>query len=148
MVRPFPHRYAILYGSLRRRQSAYETLGLADSFRFVRPVRFPGRMLDLGDYPGVISRPDGDVRGELYLLRRPSILAVLDAFELHRPGDRRPYDACANRGSLFVREIRRIGGVAAYIYLYNGETRRRRPVRIVRSGLWRARRGLGNGHLG
>ncbi len=131
MLRPPLHRHLVLYGSLRRHEPAFDTLGLARSLGFVRRVRFPGRMYDLGDFPGVILAA-GRVQGELY-----------------RPGDRRPYDAHADRGSLFLRQVRRIRGVRAYVYLYNGETRRgRRAPRIVRSGLWRVRRRPERGHLG
>ncbi len=148
MLRPPLHRHLVLYGSLRRHEPAFDTLGLARSLGFVRRVRFPGRMYDLGDFPGVILAA-GRVQGELHFVRRMSVLATLDAFELYRPGDRRPYDAHADRGSLFLRQVRRIRGVRAYVYLYNGETRRgRRAPRIVRSGLWRVRRRPERGHLG
>ena len=80
-------------------------------------------MYDLGDYPGVVLSPVGQViEAELYRIDRPAILHILDDFERYRPGEPGPYDPGAGRGSLFVRRTIVSGGVRAYVYAWNGRT--------------------------
>jgi len=92
-------------------------------------------MYDLGDYPGVVLAPGGArIRAELYRIAQPAILRALDDFELYRPAEPRPYDEETGRGSLYLREAIAVGGVLAWVYLWNGHSRGARPIS---SGDWK-----------
>jgi hypothetical protein len=85
----------------------------ADKFlRFIGPARIPGRLVDLGDFPGLVlampmresSTTDspaaeteavGFVRGELFEVIDPAVWPLLDDYE--------GYDASAPNQSPFVR---------------------------------------------
>lgn len=86
--------WLFVYGSLRRGQSgafaAPERARLYKRARWVGTARMAGRLLDLGDYPGLIEGPgtDGQVTGDLLCLHRPvgAVFHWLDPFEGIRPG--------------------------------------------------------------
>jgi len=61
---------------------------LASASTFVGEGRVRGRLVDLGRYPGLIDGV-GDVRGEIYQLDDPQLLAVLDREEGYNFGRRR-----------------------------------------------------------
>jgi gamma-glutamylcyclotransferase (GGCT)/AIG2-like uncharacterized protein YtfP len=131
-------QHLVLYGSLRAGQPSFARLGLGRRLKRLGPVRFRGRMYDLGDYPGVVLAPGaGLVCAELHRITDPGLLTELDAFELYRPNDPGPYDPSTGQGSLFVRETIRLGGVGAQVYLYNGVRGRSEPP-IIASGDWLA----------
>lgn len=79
-----------------------------------------GLLFDLGSYPGAVhvAGSRSRIKGELYRLRGPYALAVLDAYEGCGPGDPRPH--------LFRRqttEVRLVGSgdsLGAWIYWYRG----------------------------
>ena len=83
---------------------------------FVGEGRVRGRLLDLGRYPGLVDG-DGHVRGEIYRLDDPELLAVLDRAEGYNFDRRRITVTLANG-----RRVR------AWIYRYRG--RRERAVLI------------------
>jgi gamma-glutamylcyclotransferase (GGCT)/AIG2-like uncharacterized protein YtfP len=119
-----------LYGSLMRGLGAMETLGIAEAFRFEGPCLIPGRLFDLGPYPGLRPGP-GRVRGELYSVRRPDAVAVLDEFEGFKP-DR-------SRESLYLRDrilLLEPEGTPAWVYVYNHEPR---SDELIVEGDWRVR---------
>jgi len=130
-------RHILLYGSLRRGEANCAALGLAEALRFVRGVRFAGRMYDLGDYPAVVPG-DGEVVGELFEVADAAVIERLDAFEAYRPGDSAPYDAAGDTGSLYLRKVIGCEGVTAFVYLYNGPAADLRTP--VPSGDWVAHR--------
>jgi gamma-glutamylcyclotransferase (GGCT)/AIG2-like uncharacterized protein YtfP len=137
-------RHILFYGTLRRGEAAFVRLGLGRALTFMGPARLRGRILDLGDYPGLTLAPAaGLVRAELWRIERASILADLDAYELFRRDEPEPYDLATGRGSLFVRRVVLVRSVPAFIYVYNGETGRPAAL-VIRSGDW-ARRRIGNG---
>jgi hypothetical protein len=59
------------------------------------------------------------MRAELHRILDPSALAILDDYELYRPGDVRPYDPASDRGSLYIRRTLRLGAASAFIYELN-----------------------------
>jgi len=127
-----------LYGTLRRGEPGYRSLGLAEKLRFVSGCRIRGEIVDLGAYPGLIEG-DGVVVGELNEIALEATLAELDAFEefdAERPGD-----------SLFVRRrvmlLRPEAG--AFVYCLNTALKPVDPLRIIPSGDWmdRAARAAG-----
>lgn len=92
-----------------------------------------GRLVDLGDYPGLVAGAGlrDAVHGELFMLDRPDdVLAWLDAYE-GVSGVLNPDDEYAR-----VRApVRRASGeeVTAWVYCYRGDTSR---ARTIASGRW------------
>lgn len=92
--------------------------------RAIGPAWLPGRLYDLGRYPGAVHRVDVDERviGDLYRLVDTSrCLRFLDDYEDHRP-------AAPTRGEFMRRalDVYRPPSdqpVHAWVYLYNGSLR-------------------------
>lgn len=109
-----------VYGTLRHkaRRSRFGLLGAKATF--VSRASTRGRLVDLGEYPGLIAacHPDDWVRGEVFALRDPAgTLARLDAYE----------------GSAFRRSCAEVvleGGqqLKAWVYLYTGVVPRGRMI--------------------
>jgi gamma-glutamylcyclotransferase (GGCT)/AIG2-like uncharacterized protein YtfP len=119
-------RLIILYGSLRVGQPSFEALNLGAKLVPLGRVKFPGRLFDPGDYPGVTLGGARLIVGDLCRLRDPSVLAELDAFEQYRPDDPRPLHKGHGTGSLYIRRLTpfvdaRGDAGEAYVYEYNGE---------------------------
>ncbi len=74
----------------------------------------PGRLYDLGDYPGLHPHPTARVCGELHRVLSPSLSPELDAWELYDPRDL--------AGSLYHRIRMRLSSppVTAWVYVYSG----------------------------
>jgi gamma-glutamylcyclotransferase (GGCT)/AIG2-like uncharacterized protein YtfP len=112
---------------------AHELLAGSPAAKRVGAGWIHGRMLDLGDYPGVVvDGAAGRVAGEVWEVPTGS-LRKLDAYEEYFPR-RKPQ-------SLFVR-VRldvHVGNraVAAWVYLVN---RPPRGARTVAGGRWRGRK--------
>ena len=116
----------ILYGSLRASEPSFREINLHENLIGLGPVKFPGRLLDLGAYPGALLGGTKLIDGELFQLRNRSSLADLDAFELYRSGDTRPLNRSQGTGSLYIRKktsytTRDGGSGEAQVYEYNGE---------------------------
>lgn len=94
--------------------------GVAGALRHEGPCRIPGRLWDLGEYPGLVAG-GGEVRGELFEADGPT-LETLDAFE--------------QEGSLYVRrQIRLIEpNIEAWVYFYNQTLDHAQPIA---GGCWR-----------
>src|SRR2546426_12172119 len=75
-----------VYGTLMRGYALH--LLLARASKFLGKGRVHGRLLDLGRYPGLVDGV-GSVRGEIYRLDDPELLAVLDRAEGYNFGRRR-----------------------------------------------------------
>jgi gamma-glutamylcyclotransferase (GGCT)/AIG2-like uncharacterized protein YtfP len=93
----------------------------------------PGRLYDLGRYPGMVMAAAADevVHGEVFRLDDPAdALAWLDAYEGVKPNER------TNEYERAVRIARLASGVdvAAWVYLYRGEL-----VRHLPEGRWQSR---------
>lgn len=114
--------YLFVYGTLRRGQSHPLARMLADQAERVGAARYRGRLLDLGDYPGVVPDPQGPhwVAGDLYRLRDPQgLLPVLDRYEgCTDAGDPSNEYRRARAEVLGPGDVRH----EAWIYLYNRPT--------------------------
>lgn len=78
-----------VYGLLRPGASAFDRFGLDRAFRDLGPCAIPGRLHDLGAYPGLVAaaRTGGErVEGRLFEIVDASVMADLDAFEDYHPG--------------------------------------------------------------
>lgn len=129
-----------VYGTLMQGQSRGGLI-LAACPRRIVPARTPGRLVDLGDYPGLIpSRRSGQwVYGECAEFDEPAsqtfayLLAQLDFVEEYSP--------TAEAHSLYLRRSVPVvleDGTErwAWAYIYN---RPYDPRGIIRSGDWRRR---------
>jgi gamma-glutamylcyclotransferase (GGCT)/AIG2-like uncharacterized protein YtfP len=125
-----------VYGTLMQGESRSGLILAASPLRVV-PARTPGRLVDLGDYPGLIPARRGGqwVFGEFAEFPAgESLLAQLDFVEEYSPGE--------EARSLYLR--RSVPVVLddeteswAWAYVYN---RPYDPRSIIKSGDWRHRR--------
>ncbi|MDG2334742.1 MAG: gamma-glutamylcyclotransferase [Myxococcota bacterium] len=117
----------VFYGSLMRGLGGAEELGISSELRFVSACEIPGRLVDLGDYPGLLSGP-GRVLGELFEVLQPETLAALDYFE--------GYDSAHPESSLYLRKTTQLISPQrlASVYLYNQTSA---GYEQVRTGDWR-----------
>ncbi|MBI1354620.1 MAG: gamma-glutamylcyclotransferase [Acidobacteria bacterium] len=109
-----------------RRFGVQRRLGIQAQLRLLGPCLLHGRLYDLGRYPA-LRLGEGRVRGELYELLDPRLLAFLDRFE--------DYDPAQPSRSQYRRERVRLIEPArwAWVYVYN-QSFAGRPW--VRSGSW------------
>ena len=75
-----------VYGLLRAGESGFAQFGLANAFEGLGPCLIPGKLYDLGAYPGLIAG-EGRVKGELFRIKDSSVMTKLDAFEDYWPDD-------------------------------------------------------------
>jgi len=105
-----------VYGTLRSTSSAPMAREFAKNATLVGPARVPGRLIDLGQYPGLLepNSPDDRVEGELWQLHAPeSYLPVLDAYEGCGPDDPEPHEY-----QRVVRTITRNTGEQVDVWVY------------------------------
>jgi gamma-glutamylcyclotransferase (GGCT)/AIG2-like uncharacterized protein YtfP len=124
--------YLFVYGTLMRR--ARSAMGAAMRAQLTRASIFiglahlPGRLVDLGAYPGFIDAEDlgALVHGEVVRLIQPAeILAQLDAYEgLSDP------PSAQDEYARMRRRVNLASGHAlmAWIYVYQGPLDRSRPI--------------------
>jgi gamma-glutamylcyclotransferase (GGCT)/AIG2-like uncharacterized protein YtfP len=77
-------RFLFVYGTLRRGSNHPMAELLASHAQFIAEVKAPGRLLDLGSYPGMVEAETSDdwVSGDVFELHDPeTTLAVLDRYE-------------------------------------------------------------------
>ena len=123
-----------VYGTLMRGFSLHRLLDRRA--RFVGTGTVEGRLVSLGDYPGLASGPGGKVHGEIYQAVNPrELLPLLD--------DAEGYDPRNADASLFVRETAEVSmadgsRASAWMYRYNGPLDDAEPVP---SGDYRVHRG-------
>lgn len=95
-----------VYGTLRRGEindlsRAASRAGLPPP-RLLGPARVPGRLVDFGDWPGLLPDGPGTVLGDLYEVD-PSLVPLTDGIEEYTPGApccfvRRPVTAQTSGG--------------------------------------------------
>ena len=115
-----------VYGTLRRRCRNKFARLLHTHARFLGNARVRGRLYQFSRYPGAVLSevPDDWVRGEVFELEDPSILAALDEYE----------------GTEFERAMVGVHlengeQLEAWVYLFIGKRRGRH----IKSGNWFAR---------
>lgn len=115
-----------VYGTLRRGEETLEPLTCRDKLVYHGPCLVAGTLLDLGDYPGLVSG-DGRVKGDLFAVTEPRIWRELDAYEEFYPEDL--------VASEYDRSYIRLAKPAldAWVYRYIGPTA---SARVVASGDW------------
>jgi len=129
--------YLFLYGTLIAEKSNNEVTHLAKRLRRVGKAHVPGRLYDLGDYPGAVLDHSSNtlVKGELVSLPRDREL--LEAFDRYEE-----FDSSNPSKSVLIRKKTRItlaNGrmVDAWIYVYN------RPISnapLIRGGdYWKSK---------
>jgi len=118
-----------VYGLLRKGESGFARFGLAQAFEHVGPCLIPGKLYDLGDYPGLIAS-EGRVIGELFRVIDISVMPQLDRFEDYDPADEL-------RSRYLRREVALIEPeIIAWVYLWNQSVENCKPIA---SGDWLAR---------
>jgi gamma-glutamylcyclotransferase (GGCT)/AIG2-like uncharacterized protein YtfP len=115
--------HLFVYGTLRRGHAHPMHASLSSAASFVGEARVRGRLYLVAHYPGlVLDDASSWVLGELYHLRDPSVLPLLDDFEGVGPDHPEP------------REYRRVertvellsgGGCSAWVYEYARPTEER-----------------------
>jgi pyruvate carboxylase len=126
--------YLFLYGTLRPADAPEEIRPAVQGLRTVDEGSLPGRLYDLGEYPGAVIDLEAEQRilGTVFELPADAaVLSRMDQYEGFYPG---------NLGeSLFVRVRQRVelesgGSVECWIYEYNQPPL---GARVITSGRWR-----------
>jgi gamma-glutamylcyclotransferase (GGCT)/AIG2-like uncharacterized protein YtfP len=113
--------HLFVYGTLLPDLAPESVRDLVGRLRPLGPASVPGRLYDLGPFPGVILADEaaGQVQGQVFELPDdPALLAALDRYE--------GFDPARPESSLFVRVGRPVapaGGdaVPCWVYVYNGD---------------------------
>ena len=101
---------------------------LARGSTFLGEARVRGRLLDLGPYPGLVDGA-GTVRGELYRIDDPELLAAIDREEGYNFERRRALVTLAAGGRRRAWLYRYTGPRARATPIPDGDYRRRVPCR-------------------
>jgi gamma-glutamylcyclotransferase (GGCT)/AIG2-like uncharacterized protein YtfP len=126
-----------VYGSLMNGMEADDLLRRMGA-RLIGRAAIQGKLVDLGEFPGVVksSNPKDVVFGELYEVPENQAFHELDEYEEFTPSD--------PRRSLFIRELtltRLVDDahepVEAWVYFYNPQADSS-PGRRIRSGDYRS----------
>ena len=126
--------YLFVYGTLLKEVGHPMAEFLARRARHVDSAKTPGRLYDLGPYPGMLEPAGGQdwVQGELYeLTETVATLAALDK-----------YESLGTDPPLFVRQRGMVTlasgeAVSAWLYIYCGPMER---ARLIASGDYRTGR--------
>jgi gamma-glutamylcyclotransferase (GGCT)/AIG2-like uncharacterized protein YtfP len=92
--------YLFAYGTLRKACARLTTRPLLNRLALVGPATFPGRLYDLGSYPGAVFDGDSDSRVVGDVLQLPA-----DGKTLHELDDYEGYLPNRPAESLFAREL-------------------------------------------
>ncbi|HLC43413.1 MAG TPA: gamma-glutamylcyclotransferase family protein, partial [Methylomirabilota bacterium] len=113
-----------VYGTLMQGFALYHLL--ESRARCLGRGTVPGRLVSLGDFPGLLDDPRQRVHGELYQTERPEALwRLLDEAEGFDPRD--------IAQSLFAREVTHVSMadgsvIPAWVYRYKGSLNRAAPI--------------------
>ena len=110
---PITPIHIAFYGSLMQSQGMQRDLRIAGQLELVGPCQIFGTLYDLGDYPGLIESATDRVQAELYRIKDPTVLALLDAYEDYHSND--------ETGSLYLRRVVRLAepDLDCWVYYYN-----------------------------
>jgi gamma-glutamylcyclotransferase (GGCT)/AIG2-like uncharacterized protein YtfP len=102
-----------VYGTLRPAASGLDQLGARGGVRPQGGCVIPGRIINLGDYPGLLLG-EGGVAGDLLRLLDGEVGEALDAFE--------DFDPRSPETSLYRRVRVRLlqPAIEAWVYVWNG----------------------------
>lgn len=90
-------RHLFVYGTLRHNSGHDRARWLGTVAKLKGAARLAGRLVDLGDYPGLLpaTSPLQQVRGELWELPDDgAVLEELDRYEGCHPDDPEPHEYC------------------------------------------------------
>lgn len=122
--------YIVLYGSLMSSFPMQQDLGLHNNMTLVGPCELPGKLYDLGEYPGLIGGSDGNylVSAELYHFSGQETLTALDDYEDYKPDN--------EQESLYVRTLVNLyePSLQAWVYIYNRDVL---ESNLIKSGSWK-----------
>jgi gamma-glutamylcyclotransferase (GGCT)/AIG2-like uncharacterized protein YtfP len=106
--------YIALYGSLRKDAGIGDEPDLSERLKPAGTAIIEGKLVDLGDYPGLIPGP-GKVQAELFEVVDREAFQIMDRHERYDPTD--------VQGSLYLRRAVRLlqPNVDAWTYVYNRE---------------------------
>lgn len=99
------------YGSLRRGLVHHEELGLEGRIERVGEGWCPGRLHDLGEYPGLVDDDRSRAFGEVFSIRDLEIAASIEALEIGYDYDRVRRDVAGERRSWSAWVYRYVGPV-------------------------------------
>lgn len=119
-------QHLFVYGTLRREFNHPLAQRLARQAHLIGQGTVPGRLYDLGDYPGLVpaSIAGEQVLGDVYRLADPvRLLPILDDYEECIPTD--PFNSLYLRQEITV-SLAGGGSRRAWVYLFN------RPVKSFR----------------
>jgi gamma-glutamylcyclotransferase (GGCT)/AIG2-like uncharacterized protein YtfP len=123
--------YLFVYGTLLSHFQHPMHQLLAAGADCLGPARITGKLYDLGEYPGLVIRPDTESRvlGEVYRLRDPRpVLARLDQYEACPSDQTRTAEY---RRRHVIARLTRGGHLRCWAYVYRGP---RRDRHLIRSG--------------
>jgi gamma-glutamylcyclotransferase (GGCT)/AIG2-like uncharacterized protein YtfP len=129
--------YLFLYGTLRPEDAPEGIRPAVEGLRVVGEGSLPGRLYDLGEYPGAVIDPAAEQRiyGTIFELPGDeTVLRRMDVYEDFRSSE--PEE------SLFLRvrqqvELASGGSLECWVYVYNLPPL---GARVVTSGRWRPRK--------
>jgi len=112
-----PCPYLFVYGTLLDKQNEFGAY-LNDNCTFYTNGKMPGKLYDLGEYPGAILADEENkfVYGKIYQLSNTEkVLELLDDYEGVGPDQEQP--------NLFIRELIDVsipgGKIKCWVYIYN-----------------------------
>ena len=104
--------HVIFYGTLCE-IDVRKALKINDSLQFVSICSVSGSLYNLGEYPGLVLGTNSIITAQLYLIKNPSCLHILDDYEEYNPNDL--------KNSLYIRKMIELPefDCFAWIYEYN-----------------------------
>jgi len=74
--------YIFVYGTLLSSFKIEQFQQIEEHLQFISKATIKGALYDLGNYPGYVEVPEGEVQGELYLVSEiDKVFEILDVYE-------------------------------------------------------------------
>ncbi|NCD70386.1 gamma-glutamylcyclotransferase family protein [Mucilaginibacter agri] len=74
--------YLFVYGTLLKDFKHKARFPVEEHLQFISEATVKGALYDLGNYPGYVEEPTGDVKGEIYLVSEiDKVFEILDEYE-------------------------------------------------------------------
>lgn len=119
--------YLVFYGTLMSMYDSLKELGAEHMVEFIGQCTFPGKLVDLGEWPGAI-RDEGGVEAELWKVIDYQVFRKLDPFER--------YDPMSPEKSYYERRTVRLiypENIDAWVYYLR---RPNQDAKLIESGNW------------